>query len=100
MNLNLTMKIQNARSLNLSQDIDKTRRKINAMTHESSDIIFIINSQVGQHKARVQKEFLTCKNGPYLTYFNSNSSRAAGVGIAIKLTANIDVLDTEKDTND
>ena len=100
MNLNATFKIQNVRSLNLSQDIDKTRRKINALTHESDDVIFIINSQVGQHKARIQREFLTCKNGPYITYFNSNSSRAAGVGIAIKLTSNIDVLDIEKDNND
>ena len=35
-----------------------------------------------------------------MTYFNSNSSRAAGVGIAIKLTSDIQVLDSERDTED
>ena len=48
----------------------------------------------------VQREFMTCKNGPYITYFNSNSSRAAGVGIAIKLGAKVEVLDIEKDNHD
>ena len=100
MNLNTSFKIQNVRSLNLSQGIDKTRKKINALTHESNDVIFIINAQVGQHKKTVQREFMTCKNGPYLTYFNSKSSRAAGVGIAIKFGAKIEVLDIEKDDQD
>ena len=100
MNLNTSFKIQNVRSLNLSQGIDKTRKKINALTHESNDVIFIINAQVGQHKKTVQREFMTCKNGPYLTYFNSNSSRAAGVGIAIKFGSKIEVLDIEKDDQD
>ena len=35
-----------------------------------------------------------------MTYFNSNSSRAVGVGIAIKLTSDIQVLDSERDTDD
>ena len=35
-----------------------------------------------------------------MTYFNSSSSRAAGVGIAIKLTSDIQVLDSERDTED
>ena len=35
-----------------------------------------------------------------MTYFNSNPSRAVGVGIAIKLTSDIQVLDSEKDTDD
>ena len=100
MNLNKTFKIQNVRSLNLSQEITKTRTKINALTHESDDVIFIINCQIGKNKATVQREFLNCKNGPYTTYFNSESSRAAGVGIAIKMNADIDVLDIVKDDND
>ena len=100
MDLNITYKIQNVRSLNLSQEIEKTRKKINALTHESSDVIFIINAQVGPHKKTVQREFMTCKNGPYITYFNSNSSRAAGVGIAIKLGSKVEVLDIEKDNHD
>ena len=83
MNINASFKIQNVRSFNLSLGIDVTRKKIDAITHESNDIIFIINTQIGKNKAIVQREFLTCKNGPYMTYFNSNSSRAAGVGIAI-----------------
>ena len=100
MNLNKTFKIQNVRSLNLSQEITKTRTKINALTHESDDVIFIINCQIGKNKATVQREFLNCKNGPYTTYFNSESSRAAGVGIAIKMNADIDVLDVVKDDSD
>ena len=72
-------------------------KKIDALTHELDDIIFIINTQIGKNKATVQIEFLTCRNGPYMTYFNSDSSWAAGVGIAIKLCADIEVLDIAKD---
>ena len=100
MNINAYLKIQNVRSLNLSLGIDITRKKIDALTHESDDIIFIINTQIGKNKSSVQREFLTCRNGPYMTYFNSDSSRAAGVGIAIKLCADIEVLDMVKDNND
>ena len=70
MNLNKTFKIQNVRSLNLSQGIEKARTKINALTHESDDVIFI-NSQNGKNKSHVQREFMNCKNGLYTTYFNS-----------------------------
>ena len=35
-----------------------------------------------------------------MTYFNSNSSRGAGVGIAMKLTSDIQVLDSDRDTAD
>ena len=35
-----------------------------------------------------------------MTYFNSDSSRAAGVVIPIKLCADIEVLDMVKDNND
>ena len=100
MNINSSFKIQNVRSLNLSSNIEIRRGKNNALTHETDDVIFIINAQVGQHKQIVEKEFITCKNGPYMTYFNSNSSRAVGVGIAIKLTSDIQVLDSERDTDD
>ena len=86
MNITSSFKIQNVRSLNLNSNIDITRKKNNALTHESDDVIFIINAQIGQHKLD--------------TYFNSNSSRAAGVGIAIKLTSDIQVLDSERDTDD
>ena len=78
----------------------QNQEKINALTHESNDVIFIINAQVGPHKKTVQREFMTCKNGPYITYFNSTSSRAAGVGIAIKLGSKVEVLDIEKDNHD
>ena len=33
-----------------------------------------------------------------MTYFNSESSRSAGVDIAIRLCADIDILDTARDT--
>ena len=100
MNINCSFKQQNVRSLNLSQGLEKTRKKIDALTHESDDIIFIINCQIGKNKATVQREFLTCKNGPYMTYFNSDSPRAAGVGIAIRLCSDIEVLDQVKDNHD
>ena len=35
-----------------------------------------------------------------MTYFNSDSSRAAGVGLAIKVCADIELLDMVKDNND
>ena len=100
MNINCSFKQHNVRSLNLSQGLNKTKNKINALTHEGDDIIFIINCQIGKNKATVQREFLTCKNGPYMTYFNSDSPRAAGVGIAIKLCSDIEILDQAKDNSD
>ena len=75
MNIDTSFKIQNVRSLNLSLGLDTTRKKINALTHESDDVLFIINAQIGNNNKIVQREFLTCKNGPYMTYFNSESSR-------------------------
>ena len=53
MNINASLKIQNVRSLNLSLGIDITRKKIDALTHESNDIIFIINTQIGKNKSTV-----------------------------------------------
>ena len=50
MNINASFKIQNVRSFNLSLGIDVTRKKIDAITHESNDIIFIINTQIGKIK--------------------------------------------------
>ena len=35
-----------------------------------------------------------------MTYFNSDSPCAAGVGIAIKLCSDIEILDQAKDNND
>ena len=66
--------------------------KINTITHEADDVIFIINSQIGNNKYVVQREFLQCKNGPYLTYFNAESSRAAGVGITIRLCSDSEII--------
>ena len=100
MNINCSFKQHNVRSLNLSQDLDKTRKKINALTREGDNIIFIINCQIGKNKSIVQHEFLTCKSGPYMTYFNSESPRAAGVRIAIKLCSDIEILDQTKDNSD
>ena len=79
MNIDTSFKIQNVRSLNLGLGLDITRKIINALTHESDDIIFIIKTQIGNNNKIVQREFLTCKNGPYITYFNSESPRSAGV---------------------
>ena len=49
---------------------------------KADDVIFIINTQIGKNKSLVQWEFLQGKNRPYMTYFNSESFRAAGVDIA------------------
>ena len=54
MNINAYFKFKNVRSLNLSQGLEKTGRKINALTHEANDMIFIINTQIGK-KTRVCK---------------------------------------------
>ena len=103
MNIHASFKFKNVRSLNLSQGLEKAGRKINALTHEANDMIFIINTQIGEeekNKSMVQREFLQCKNHPYMTYFNFESSRAAGVGIEIKLCSDIEVIDQVKDNND
>ena len=53
MNSDKTFKIQNVRSVNLS---NKTRTKINALTHESDDVIFIINCQIGKNKSTAKMD--------------------------------------------
>jgi len=58
MNIDSSFKIQNVRSLNLSSGIHITRKKIDALTHESDNIIFIINAQVGNHKKTCRKRIL------------------------------------------
>ena len=61
MNINASLKIQNVRSLNLSLGIEITREKIEALTHESDDIIYIINTEIGKntvfHFSRFIPEF-------------------------------------------
>jgi hypothetical protein len=51
-------------------------KKVSATTHENDDIIFLTNTQVGTKKSIIEKEFLNCKNGPYLTFLNSESANS------------------------
>ena len=46
MNLEASFKIQNVRSINLSLGLYITRKKIDALTHKSENIILIINTKI------------------------------------------------------
>ena len=48
----------------------------------------------------VEREFLFGGKNPYKIYTNSKASDARGVLIAIKIKANIQVIDTKKDDDD
>jgi hypothetical protein len=97
MNFNIKLKTQNLRSFNLSTSLISMQKKVSATTHENDDIIFLTNTQVGTKRNIVEKEFLNCKNGPYLTYFNSDSASSAGVMIAIHIRLELKILEIKKD---
>jgi hypothetical protein len=70
------LKTQNLCSFNLSTSLISMHKKVSATTHENDDIIFLTNTQVGTKKSIIEKEFLNCKNGPYLTFLNSESANS------------------------
>ena len=101
MNLDATFKIQNIRSFNLSETgLSSMRKKVKAALLEEDDIVMLTNVQIGQNRRTIEREFLFGGKTPYEIYTNSKSSEAKGVLIAIKIKANIQVLDVRKDEED
>ena len=101
MNLELSLKTQNVRSFNLSETgLCSMRTKIKATMLEGDDILLLTNTQIGRNRRLIEKEFLIGGENPYVIYTNSSASDARGVLIAIKLQADIQVIDTATDDED
>ena len=101
MNLELSLKTQNVRSFNMSENgLVSMRKKVKAAMMEDDDVIMLTNVQLGTNKLMVEREFLFGGKNPYEIYTNSKASDAMGVLIAIKIKANIQVIDTKKDDDD
>ena len=101
MNLELSLKTQNVRSFNMSENgLVSLRKKVRPALMEDDDVIMLTNVQLGTNKLAVEREFLFGGKNPYEIYTNSKESDARGVLIAIKIKANIQVIDTKKDDND
>ena len=101
MNLELSLKTQNARSFNMSENgLVSMKKKGKAAIMEDDDVIMLTNVQLGTNKLMVEREFLFGGKNPYKIYTNSKASYARGVLIAIKIKANIQVIDTKKDDDD
>ena len=76
------------------------RKKVKATLLEEDDIVMLTNVQIGQNRRTIEREFLFGGKSPYEIYTNSKASEAKGVLIAIKIKANIQVLDVRKDEED
>ena len=101
MNLELSLKTQNVRSFNMSENgLVSMRKKVQAAVMEDDDIIMLTNVQLGGNKTAVEREFLFGGKNPYEIYTNSTVNDARGVLIATKIKANIQVIDIRKDEDD
>ena len=101
MNLEISLKTQNVRSFNLSENgLSSMKTKIKATMLEGDDILLLTNTQIGRNRRIIEKEFLIGGENPYEIYTNSSASDARGVLIAIRIQANIQVIDTAKDDED
>ena len=98
MNISTSIKCQNVRSFNLSdQNNNRIDPKIEACIYEQDDIILLTNVQIGTNKKRIVQKFL--KKG-YEIFINSESNAAAGVAICLRIAKDIKVLSIKKDDND
>ena len=101
MNLELSLKTQNVRSFNMSKNgLVSMRKKVKAAILEEDDVIMLTNVQLGTNKLVVEREFLFAGKNPYEIFTNSSANEARGVLIAIKIKANIQVIDVKKDDED
>jgi hypothetical protein len=94
MNLEISLKTQNVRSFNPSETgLSSMKTKIKATMFEGDDILCLTNTQIGQNRRIIENEFLLGGNTPYKMFTNSGASDARSVLIAIKIQANIQVVD-------
>ena len=85
MNLELSLKPQNVRSFNFSENgLSSMKTKIKATMLEGDDILLLTNTQIGRNRRIIEKEFLIGGENPYVIYTNSSASDARSVLIAIK----------------
>ena len=93
MNLELSLKTQNVRSFNVSENgLMSMRKKAKAAIMEEDDVIMLTNVQLGTNKMMVEREFLFAGKNPYEIFTNSSANNARGVLIAIKIKATYKLL--------
>ena len=65
MNLELSLKTQNVRSFNMSENgLASMRKKVKAALLEEDDVIMLTNVQLGTNKMVVEREFLFAGKKP------------------------------------
>ena len=59
MNLEISLKTQNVRSFNLSENgLYSMKKKVQAVMFEGDDILCLTNTQIGRNRRVIEREFL------------------------------------------
>ncbi len=67
---------------------------------EGDDILCLTNTQIGRNRRVIERLFLLGGATPYEIFTNSSASDSRGVMIAVKMRANIQIVDMIKDEED
>ena len=97
MNINLSIKTQNVRSFNLSSQDGSFKNKIKAVVLEQDDIILMTNTQTGDKRNMLDKEF---NLEGYEVIHNSKHNNMKGVSIALKINKEIKIMDAKTDNDE
>ena len=76
------------------------RTKTKAAIVEGDNIICLTKVQIGKNHTLIEMEFLLGGSTQYKIFINLNASDARGLMIAVKIRANIQIVDTVKDDED
>ena len=77
MNLEISLKTQNVRSFNLSENgLCSMKTKIKATMLEGDEILLLTNTQIGRNRHIIEKEFLIGGEDPYEIYTRAQAMPA------------------------
>ena len=76
------------------------KKKVQAVMFEGDDILLLTNTQIGRNRRVIEREFLLGGATPYEIFTNSTASDSKGVLIAVKMRANIQIVNMIKDDED
>ena len=76
------------------------KKKVQAVMFEGDDILCLTNTQIGRNRRVIERLFLLGGATPYEIFTNSSASDSRGVMIAVKMRANIQIVDMIKDEED
>ena len=98
---NLTCSIQNVNSLNVSTSCPKQLKKIEALTSNNDNIIFLSDLRLNNSDsvADLKRIFLSGNRNRYSFFFNSSRNKR-GTGLLISNNLDFQVLDTFKDDSE